>query len=71
MNSPSAPAAVAPAFVLRFTDLFDSGRGFAFPCDAQGRVDMEKLSDRGLTNYLFARAVVGMQLSLPTVMPAT
>lgn len=71
MSASSSTAAVAPTFVLRFTDLFDRGRGFAFPCDAQGHVDMENLSERGLTNYLFARALVGKQLSLPTVVPAS
>ena len=70
MQAPSATATVLPAFVLRFTDLFDRGRGFAFPCDAQGHVDMESLSDRALNNYLFARALVGKHLSLPAVMPA-
>jgi hypothetical protein len=67
------PAATSPVgehrYELRYTDLFDRGRGFAFPCDAEGRVDMEELSDRALVNYLFARALVGRQLSRPMVLP--
>ena len=54
-------------YELRFTGLFNKGRGFAFPCDAQGHVDLDELSDRGRTNYLFARAVVGAELSAPIV----
>jgi hypothetical protein len=54
-------------FELRFENLFDSGRGYAFPCDPKGRVDLDKLSDRARNNYLFARALVGRELSVPAV----
>ncbi|HSV45485.1 MAG TPA: hypothetical protein VLJ58_06810 [Ramlibacter sp.] len=57
-------------YELRFQSLFDSGRGFAFPCDATGLVDLNQLSDRARTNYLFARAVVGRELAAPAVRPA-
>ena len=55
------------AYELRFQNLFDSGRGFAFPCDPAGRVDMDKLSDRARLNYLYARAMVGRELAVPAV----
>lgn len=54
-------------FELRFENLFDSGRGYAFPCDSDGRVDLDRLSDRARNNYLFARAVVGRELAVPAV----
>ena len=54
-------------FQLCFRSLFQSGRGFAFPCDASGHVDMEGLSDRARNNYLFARAMVGRELQVPAV----
>jgi hypothetical protein len=54
-------------YELRFTSLSDRGRGYAFPCDALGRVDIDALSARGRANYLFARAVVGLELSAPIV----
>ena len=54
-------------FELRFQSLFDSGRGFAFPCDPEGRVDLDHLSDRARNNYLYARAMVGRELSVPAV----
>ncbi len=58
-------------FELRFESLFDRGRGYAFPCDAAGFVDLNQLSDRARTNYLFARAVVGRDLTEPAVRPVT
>lgn len=57
------------AYELRFDDLFVVGRGYAFPCDASGRVDMDVLSERARINYLYARAVVGRQTALPAVQP--
>jgi hypothetical protein len=56
-------------YELRFVSLFDSGRGFAFPCDPEGRVDLDQLSERARTNYLYARAVVGRELAVPAVQP--
>ena len=57
-------------YELRFQSLFDSGRGFAFPCDPKGTVDLDKLSDRARNNYLYARAMVGRELAFPAVKPA-
>ena len=54
-------------FQLRFQSLFDSGRGYAFPCDGQGHVDLDQLSDRARINYLYARAMVGRELAVPSV----
>ena len=54
-------------FQLCFRSLFQSGRGFAFPCDPKGQVNLDCLSDRARTNYLFARAMVGRELSVPAV----
>lgn len=56
-------------FELRFQSLFDSGRGYSFPCDPTGKVDLDDLSDRARNNYLFARALVGRELSVPDVRP--
>ena len=57
----------ANEFELRFQSLFDSGRGFAFPCDSQGQVDLDNLSDRARNNYLYARAMVGRETMVPRV----
>lgn len=57
----------ASDFQLCYRSLFDPGRGFAFPCDAQGHVDLDRLGDRARNNYLYARAMVGKELTLPAV----
>jgi hypothetical protein len=54
-------------FQLRFRSLFDSGRGYAFPCDDSGQVDLDHLSERARNNYLYARAMVGRELAHPAV----
>jgi hypothetical protein len=55
------------AFQLCFRSLFQSGRGFAFPCDRTGLVDLDSLTERARNNYLFARAMVGRDLATPAV----
>jgi len=57
-------------FEIRFQFLFKPGRALSFPCDAQGRVHLDALSDRARENYLYARAVVGRELAFPAVMPS-
>mgnify|MGYP006951365916 CR=1 FL=1 len=54
-------------YELRFRPLFANHRAFAFPCDAVGHVDMDSLSEPMLNNYLYARAVMGLELSWPEV----
>jgi hypothetical protein len=54
-------------YELHFRSMFDPGRGYSFPCDAQGRVPLDDLSDRARDNYLYARAVVGRELAVPAV----
>ena len=58
-------------FVLRFQSLFDTGRAYAFPCDAVGHVDLDGLSERARNNYLYARTVVGRDVSTPRVQTCT
>jgi hypothetical protein len=48
----------AATYELRFHSLFDQGRGYSFPCDASGHVDLDALSDRARSNYFFARTVM-------------
>jgi hypothetical protein len=49
--------------------LFNSGRGYSFPCDPKGLVDLDQLSDGARNNYLYARAMVGRELAFPAVRP--
>ena len=59
-----------PGYEIRFQCLFKSGRALSFPCDAQGRVELDALSDRARDNYLYARAVVGREFAFPSVLPS-
>ena len=57
----------ANAYQLCFRSLFHSGRGYAFPCDPQGQVNLDRMSERARNNYFYARAMVGRELSAPAV----
>lgn len=59
--------AVPAEHELWFGSLFHEGRGYAFPCDATGRVDLDALPRDALNNYLYARSVIGRELSTPVV----
>jgi hypothetical protein len=54
-------------FQLSFRSLFNSGRGYAFPCNERGQVDLLRLSKRAYNNYLFARGMVGRDFLAPAV----
>lgn len=54
-------------FELRFTSMYDPGRGLAFPCDREGHVDIDTLSERAKNNYLYARTVIGREFLHPIV----
>ena len=55
-------------FEIRFQSLFREGRGLAFPCNAAGLVDLDALTDQGRRNYLFARAMIGREFAMPSVL---
>lgn len=59
----SAPS----SFQLCFRSLFQSGRGFVFPCDHKGQVSLDTMSERARNNYFYARAMVGRELTPPAV----
>jgi hypothetical protein len=67
MNPSSTHSSAADRFELRFDSLFNPGRGYSFPCDARGRVDLDALSDNERHCYLYARAIVGRELTQPAV----
>ena len=66
MQPPRSTSGPAP-YELRFLSLIHAGRGFAFPCDLRGQVDIGALSERGRCNYFYARVVIGHELALPVV----
>jgi len=56
-----------PAYLIRFPSLFQNGRGMAFPCDSNGTVNIDELTERGRLNYFFARAMIGRDFGFPIV----
>jgi hypothetical protein len=42
----------------------------SFPCDPQGHVEIDRLSERVRENYFFGRTVVGCDYAAPVVMRA-
>ena len=68
LNAVNPPAA-ALGYELRFQSLFNEGRALVFPCDAEGHVPLDALSDTARRNYLYARAVVGREFATPAVRP--
>ncbi len=56
-------------FEIRFPSLFHEGRALTFPCDAQGHVELDEMSERVRENYLFARAMIGREYAMPRVLP--
>ena len=55
-------------YVLRYQSLSNGDRALLFPCDAEGRVEMDSLSRAELNNYLFARASVGFEFAAPRIL---
>ncbi|MDM0116267.1 hypothetical protein QTI66_29320 [Variovorax sp. J22R133] len=54
-------------YELHFQSLLRLGQDWAFSCDAEGHVDMNAMTERVRNNYLFARALVGIELDTPRV----
>ena len=63
------PITRSSSFELRFRSLFQEGRALAFSCDADGRIDLDRLSERARQSYLVARALVGRDFAQPEVLP--
>lgn len=57
-------------FELRFPSLFIEGRGLAFPCDARGHVDIDRLPNRARNNYFCARSLIGRDYATPVLLAA-
>jgi len=60
----------ANGYEIRFQSLYQEGRALCFPCDEDGQVEIDRLSERARDNYFYARAVVGREYAYPRVCPA-
>ena len=63
----STHSSSATHYQLRYQSLKQKENALVFPCDAQGSVEMNGLSERARNDYLFARAVVGLEFGRPAV----
>lgn len=54
-------------YEIRFASLLREERGMSFPCDAHGHVNLDEMSDAARNNYLYARALVGREFTVPSV----
>lgn len=57
----------ATGYELRFRSLFHEGRGYAFACDAAGRVDLDRMNEGQRNSYFFARGLIGRDYAAPVV----
>jgi hypothetical protein len=57
----------ATGFEIWFASLFREGRALSFPCDREGRVDLDVIGERDRNNYFFARTTIGRAYAKPMV----
>ena len=68
MISDPLPAAESIArYELRFQSLFHTGRALAFPCDRQGEVQWDTMTDRARASFLRAQGSVGREYASPAI----
>jgi hypothetical protein len=65
----SSNSSQARRYEIRYQPLSENGLPLSFPCDEQGHVQMDALSERARNSYLYARAVVGREYARPAVLP--
>lgn len=67
MNVQPTARAAATAYELRYPSLLQQDRVLAFPCDAEGHVDIDGLDSRTRLDYFYARTVIGREFGRPVV----
>lgn len=60
-----APA--QPTHLLHFEPLTAGDAGLDVPCDPQGRVGLDALTEKLRNDYFFARTLIGRLFAAPTV----
>lgn len=62
------PAAESRArYELRFQSLFHTGRALAFPCDSQGEVQWDAMTEGARASFLRAQGSVGREYASPAI----
>jgi hypothetical protein len=70
METSSTQRRGRPPCELRFRSLYKPGRGYSFPCDADGQVDLDALSECERNSYFYARTAIGCEFAMPVVRPS-
>jgi hypothetical protein len=58
-------------YLVRFDALSQYGSARIFPCGVSGQVDLDSLSSRDKREYLYARAMIGLEFAYPVVVCCT
>lgn len=68
MTAATAPTRFADlSFELHFEPLVAAQLPLSFPCDADGRVDLDELCDRSRRDYMFAHTLIGRHFTMPVI----
>ena len=68
MTAALLPSAESLArYELRFQSLFHAGRALAFPCDREGEVQWDAMTDGARANFLRAQGSIGREWASPAV----
>lgn len=60
IDPPNTTAAVRPAeFLLAFEPIYEGALPMIFPCDAEGRIDVDALDEIARNELLLAKVLVG------------
>ena len=61
------PADDSRRYELRFQSLFHTGRALAFPCNRQGEVHWDTMTERARAAFLRAQGSVGREYASPAI----
>lgn len=67
ISVPLLPAESIARYELRFQSLFHTGRALAFPCDREGEVHWDTMTDGARASFLRAQGSVGREYASPAV----
>ncbi len=56
-------------FQLRFTSLYEQGKGYTFPCNNEGQPVVAEMSNKEIRSYNEVKELVGIEVSYPTKEP--
>jgi hypothetical protein len=67
ISDPHPTADSGVCYELRVQSLFHTGRALAFPCDRQGEVHWDSMTDRARESFLRAQGSIGRDWASPAV----